>query len=183
MAEPLITEAYRTQLAALHDAKTFGTRSRVPWGLQRAIWAWQPKTLLDFGCGAGGMLRAVQRRHPRRTVFAYDPVTFDQPLPEAVDLAYSCDVLEHVEYDAIDETLLDLGRRAKVQYHLIACHKALKQLPDGRNAHLIIETPDWWQEKLRALGFRIVREAVKGKISSHKPPMALTKYECVLVRD
>jgi predicted transcriptional regulator len=51
----------------------------------------------------------------------------------------------------------------KYQYHLIACHPAKKKLKDGRNAHLIVETPDWWKNKLSKYNWKIVFEKVKEK--------------------
>ena len=51
----------------------------------------------------------------------------------------------------------------KYQYHLIACHPAKKKLRDGRNAHLIIEQPNWWRNKLEKYNWSFVFEEVKEK--------------------
>jgi hypothetical protein len=69
---------------------------------------------------------------------------------------------------------------------LIACFKSKKSLPDGRNAHLIIETPDWWQEHMYAKStYSVVHEDVKAKMTPLKkgPPKAMVKYECVLLKN
>ena len=67
----------------------------------------------------------------------------------------------------IDETLDDLFNIAtKYQYHLIACHPAKKKLNDGRNAHLIIETPDWWKAKLAKYNWEFVSEEVTDKVKN-----------------
>ena len=94
-------------------------------------------------------------------MYTYDPVTSPIDLPESVDMIYSSDVLEHVEPELIDKTLVDLFNRAsKYQYHLIACHPAKKFLNDGRNAHLIIETPKWWKKKLKTFGWTVEYEEI-----------------------
>ena len=114
---------------------------------------------------------------------SYDPSDESTELPEKVDMIFSKDVLEHVEPDLLEYTITDLWRRTeKVQYHLIACHKAINYYDDGNNAHLIVETPDWWQRLFRAMGFRIVAENVVGSIKYPKgrQSIATTKYECVI---
>jgi hypothetical protein len=35
-------------------------------------------------------------------------------------------------------------------------------LPDGRNAHLILQTPDWWRDKLSSY-FVITNEQINSK--------------------
>ena len=110
-------------------------------------------TLLDFGCGKGNMVLTLKEKYPNIKVYGFDPgmESFDA-LPESVDMIFSFDVLEHIEPELLDETIVDLARRTnKVMYHLIACHPAKKNLSDGRNAHLIVENPGWWKQKLQAL--------------------------------
>jgi hypothetical protein len=70
----------------------------------------------------------------------------------------STDVLEHVEPTSIDETISLIGKTSKLQYHLISCAPAKLVLPDGRNAHLIQESPDWWRDKFIKEGFQILNE-------------------------
>jgi hypothetical protein len=36
----------------------------------------------------------------------------------------------------------------KNAFLIIATSPAKKFLPDGRNAHLIVETPGWWKERI-----------------------------------
>ena len=43
-------------------------------------------------------------------------------------------------------------------YHLIACSPAKLILPDGRNAHLIVEDDRWWRQRFLDLGYKIVKE-------------------------
>ena len=52
-----------------------------------------------------------------------------------------------------------------------AIEAAKKHLPDGRNAHLIIESPDWWRTKILSnMQVSIVHEHVIVVDKSHKWP-------------
>lgn len=109
------------------------------------------RDVLDYGCG--------QRSLEKELGFAihnYDPCIegLDAP-PAPADVVVCTDVLEHIEPDCIDEVLDDLARLTrKVGFLVIATRPAEKTLPDGRNAHLILEGPAWWLPKLRSR-FRI----------------------------
>jgi hypothetical protein len=60
------------------------------------------------------------------------------------------DVLEHVEPEYLDNVLADIaGLTKQYAYFNISLMEAMKTLPDGRNAHLIVQPWQWWAEKLR----------------------------------
>lgn len=177
------TDKYRQTLAAMHGDAKWGASSSIPELAIQTIERTQAASLLDFGAGKGLVSKAISARFPELTVHSYEPSREGAVLPESVDVTFSKDVLEHIEPDLLEFTLYDLHRRTqKAHYHLIACHKAHHYLPDGRNAHLIVETPDWWQRRLRALGYRILDERVWGEIKrpAGKESLAVCKYECVL---
>jgi hypothetical protein len=92
----------------------------------------------------------------------------------------SFDVLEHVEPTFINDTLSDLKNRCnKIMHHVIACHPAKRVLNDGRNAHLIIENPDWWKIKIsEQIGWSILDENVISYTSNPKKgkPIEVVKY-------
>jgi len=74
-------------------------------------------------------------------------------------------------------------RTTRYQYHLIACHPAKKTLSDGRNAHLIIEKPDWWKSKLDNLqGWNIIHEDTIERYAKVKkgPALYVLKYIVML---
>lgn len=174
---------YRQQLAAMHQNPGWGRSSAIPDLAAQTIEAYGVTSLLDFGAGKGLVSQALRERYPSLDVQSYEPSVAGSVLPEAVDMTFSKDVLEHVEPERLDYTLYELHKRTrKVHYHLIACHQAHHYLADGRNAHLIVETPDWWQRKLRALGYIIREERVWGEIKrpKGKESLAVCKYECVL---
>ena len=65
------------------------------------------------------------------------------------DLVTCTDVLEHVEPEYIDRVVRHiLSLASKAIYLNINIKEANKTLPDGRNTHLIIKPPEWWEEYL-----------------------------------
>ena len=155
------SKEYLEQLTALHNRSAFGGGDDIPYVVSKILENTDIISVLDFGSGKGYTSQAITKKFPNIKLYTYDPVTSPIDLPESVDMIYSSDVLEHVEPELIDETLVDLFNRAsKYQYHLIACHPAKKFLNDGRNAHLIIETPKWWKKKLKTFGWTIEYEEI-----------------------
>ena len=70
----------------------------------------------------------------------------------------------------------------KSAFLLIASYPAKKSLPDGRNAHLIIERFDWWRTKLETfIDGKIVREdsTVVQAFPKKGPP--INGYEYIFV--
>ena len=176
------SSSYKKLLSQKHQDATWGSSSGVPEMARWCIEEHDVRSLLDFGCGKGIVTEQLKAEYPHIDVLGYDPST-ESILPDAVEMVFSKDVLEHIEPELLEQVLSDLFRRTeKVQYHLIACHKAIHYLPDGRNAHLIIETPDWWQRLFRSMGFRIIQEAVEGDIKNPRgrESIATTKYHCVI---
>lgn len=175
---------YLTELQKLHSKKTFGTAASLPLEVEQLIQEKNIKSVLDFGAGKGNTSTTIKEKFPNIDLYTYDPVTFPISLPSSVDLIYSSDVLEHVEPDLIDNTLLDLFKRAtRYQYHLIACHPAKKSLSDGRNAHLIVESPNWWKQKLQSIqNWKIIFEDKREYTAQVKkgPPREVVKYIVIL---
>lgn len=148
-----ISEEYKEQLKQIHN----GTGKKMGWGLEppaklvETINQYKPQTILDYGCGSGAMKDHMQGLYPNIKLNGYDPGMPEyQTYPKTVDLIYSTDVFEHIEPAHIDSTLSLLWQTAPVNFHKIACFPAKKKLPDGRNAHLIIEEPEWWIEKIKS---------------------------------
>lgn len=179
-----ITKEYAEQLKRLHERKSFGVGSKIPGEVIKCIEKYSVESLLDFGCGKGLTLEAVKNRYPDIRCHGYDPAREGYTtMPEKVDLIYSSDVLEHIEPQLLDQTLNELHEKTnKAMYHLIACHPAKKRLSDGRNAHLIVESPDWWKNKLQTLGWNIVSEKIKEFTTQPKKgsPIHAIKYIVVI---
>jgi 2-polyprenyl-3-methyl-5-hydroxy-6-metoxy-1,4-benzoquinol methylase len=110
------------------------------------------RSILDFGCGKGSLKPAIASIAPELTVMEYDPaIPGKDALPEgAVDFLVALDVMEHIEpayLPAVCEVMRDI--KPKLAMLQIALTPALKTLPDGRNAHLIVQPPAWWLAQLK----------------------------------
>jgi hypothetical protein len=61
----------------------------------------------------------------------------------------STDVLEHIPEEDVDWVLKDCFSFAKKFIYMnIASYPARKILPNGWNAHVTIESPDWWRQRI-----------------------------------
>lgn len=155
----LLSEHYRGQLEQLHgqvmpNGGTWGATAckriydLIPWICREG----EPKTLLDYGSADGKFQFQARRRGllENTEIIEYDP-----GFPEKCENNIPCevvmciDVLEHIEPDCLDDVLKDLKRCIqKFGVFDIALFEANQTLPDGRNAHLIVESPVWWKNKL-----------------------------------
>ena len=108
------------------------------------------KSILDYGCGKGRFKAAAARLAPDIEVMEYDPaVPGKDALPTPADLVICTDVLEHVEPHLLDGVLEHI-RSLTIMGAILLPNllPAKKILPDGRNAHLIQESPAWWHGKV-----------------------------------
>lgn len=144
----LISEEYKAQVTEKH-------RENAGWGttgknfaliVQRLIGDWAPLNVLDYGCGKQTLAQAL----PQYRIKGYDPAIpglEDAPVPH--DFVVCTDVLEHIEPDCLDDVLDDLQRVTRKNLFVeVSTQKAIQKLPDGRNAHLIVEPCRWWLNKL-----------------------------------
>lgn len=151
----LITPGYREANVELHGRLHHYGAGGSRWAERvRALLAGTGgSSVLDYGCGKGMLRRALAGLDVRE----YDPgVPGKDAPPEAADVVVCTDVLEHIEPDCLDDVVAHLAaltRRAA--FVNVATRPARKLLADGRNAHLIVESPDWWREQL-GRRFRIV---------------------------
>jgi hypothetical protein len=116
-------------------------------------------SLLDYGCGRGTLRAAL----PDLKVMEYDPgIVGKDKMPKPAPLVVCTDVLEHIEPDRLGNVLQHLfllaGRGA---YLVIATRPARELLPDGRNAHLIVQEPAWWLAELQKQPWREVRHEIR----------------------
>jgi cyclopropane fatty-acyl-phospholipid synthase-like methyltransferase len=178
----MISENLKKIYQNIHRDTPFGKRGKFPKHLEKFIKDKKPQSILDFGCGKGKLVGKIKETYPDIDVRGYDPANseFDGSIDDVrVDMIISSDVLEHVEPEYIDDTLKFLQTKSKFFYHLIACSPAKLILPDGRNAHLIVENDQWWRQRFIDLGYKIVKEdfleftkILKGR----NKPMLVRKY-------
>jgi len=146
----LISDQYRILQARLHEERAdYGISSQKHVEQIRAI-AEQLKThdILDYGCGKCRLARGLPF-----PIQNYDPAIDEYArLPDPAEFVVCTDVLEHIEPDCLDDVLAHLqSLTRKLLLVEVACRPAKKFLADGRNAHLIQETPNWWMERLLPL--------------------------------
>lgn len=155
----MISEEYRKIMAQAHAEPKYGKRVKFPKFLHEVIIEKQIKSVIDFGCGKGRLGQSFKKGLPNISYRGFDPCVeeFNYPL-NPVDLIFSTDVLEHVEPELILATLQEIRENCKFTYHLISCAPAKLILADGRNAHLIQESPEWWKDKFTQAGFNIIKE-------------------------
>lgn len=104
-------------------------------------------SILDYGAGKQTLAKSLSTL----PVTSYDPaIEKISEKPEGkFDLVVCTDVMEHIEPDYLDAVLDDLRRyTGKMVFLNVATRPAVKSLPDGRNAHLIVEDYRWWWPKL-----------------------------------
>lgn len=149
----LISEDYRKQQAELHKNPNYGMASVMYAPIVTAlIDRLEINELLDYGAGKGRLGQSI-KPHRRVLIDHYEPANPEMPewaeTPEPRELVACIDVLEHIEPELIDHVLDDLQRCVlQVGFFTIHTGPAVKTLPDGRNAHLIQQHPEWWLQKL-----------------------------------
>ena len=163
--DELISDAYR---------KTQQTMHRRPGGYGGSGWKWGEevvkfardlgaRVLLDYGCGEGTLKKWLHKHYPNLRVEEYDPgIAGKERLPKFAELVVCTDVLEHIEPPKLDTVIRHIhGLATRGVYLNIATRPANKLLPNGNNAHLIIENEDWWRERVFAFDWKCVHQEWK----------------------
>lgn len=150
----MITTEYQQQLIELHSKQKWGNQGwkALPTLLSLILqYRVKQPTVLDFGAGERTLERDAKWALPQVQVVSYDPgIPGIDHLPQGpFDFVICTDVMEHVEPKFVEDTLEYIRMVTRhATYFVIACTKAKTILPDGRNAHVTIETPQWWHYKL-----------------------------------
>ena len=183
----IINSDYQAQLVAMHSKGQFIRGSKIFGSIQPFLTQYQPTSVLDFGCGHGALMTSIQQAYPDMRVEGYDPGNADHNcVPKrSFDAVVSADVFEHIEPNHLAETLHMISNKMIVAgWFRIACYPAKKHLPDGRNAHLIVESPTWWREQLLAnMDITIVSQEISVFDKSHKwPHVKGCNYDVTVLR-
>jgi len=123
------------------------------------------KNMIDYGCGKGNFYKngfnlGSNTIPPLRDYWGikiklYDPcyekyTKFEKN--ENFDLLICIDVLEHIPEDDIEWILKRFFSISnKFIFINVACYKAIALLPDGKNAHINVQKPIWWSNKIQNL--------------------------------
>src|SRR5215467_7775701 len=157
----LISADYLALQKELHSRNNhYGTSSgRWVIPVSRTAHMYGCKDILDYGCGQGELKRGIGE-----LVREYDPcIEGKDGDPEAADLVVCTDVLEHIEPELLDNVLAHIASKAKKAVFLnVALRPAKKVLSDGRNAHLIVESAAWWQERFAKYFKTVHQECCEG---------------------
>ena len=156
----LISDEYLRQNILLHRApEGFGGSG---WKQAQNVLAFagelKATSILDYGCGEGTLRKELIKLGYTGNIFEYDPAVKGKDiLPKMAELVVCTDVFEHVEPDRLPAVLNHFEKTAiKGAYVVIATRLANKTLPDGRNAHLIVQPYEWWLPKFE--GWKILRQ-------------------------
>jgi len=165
----LFTEEYKTTLENTHKQTKYTWGQTAPMYIREIshfIKQNNIKDVLDYGSSWGSLKQTLEKHgilKELNTLQEYDPGypnKVNGNIPQ--EFVICIDVLEHIEPELIDNVLDDLQRcTLKAGFFTIATYKARQILSDGRNAHLIVEPPLWWKEKL-VKRFEIVQESYNG---------------------
>ena len=150
-AAQLISDEYRRMQEELHRNPDYGVASihyaPLVAEVMQQVGA---RELLDYGAGKGRLGQTL-RQHIQGplTIHHYDPAIPEWSAPPTPCRFVACiDVLEHIEPHLLDNVLDDL-RRVTTGAGVFTVHTgaAARVLPDGRNAHLTQQPPEWWLPK------------------------------------
>lgn len=147
--EQLISEDYRAQQKKLHENPDYGVAStHFAPVISKVCEQYEVKELLDYGCGKARLMKSLTVKHPMQ-IQLYDPAIPEwSDIPEPSEMVACVDVLEHIEPSKLNHVLEDLQRvTTRIGFFSVSTVPAVKTLPDGRNAHLIIEDSNWWLPK------------------------------------
>jgi len=182
-----INPDYQSQIQHMHESGKFNNGAKQVKLVRPFLEQYKPRTLLDYGCGKGALIEQISLEYPGTICQGYDPGSpqfWDMP-SGTFDAVISTDALEHIEPEYLSATLkLMFGKMERCGFFRIACHPAKKYLPDGRNCHLIVESPDWWRQQVQqATNAEIVWEHVEEFDKSDKwPEVKGHKYDLVMVK-
>ncbi|WP_136975365.1 methyltransferase domain-containing protein [Synechococcus sp. UW86] len=157
-----------------------GVAARLPLALLRMHQIGLCSSVLDYGTGKGLLTERLRRELPESIrVTGYDPAVEkwssrpDQPH----DILTCLDVLEHVDIDTIDTTLKDIQYLTNlICYVVVDLQPAVKQLSDGRNAHILLAPAEWWVSRFSQLFPCVAAFPIKHKTGQYqKIVIACTK--------
>ena len=149
----LISPEYQKQQREMHERiATYGsTGERYGKMVGEIIDNMKIDHLLDYGCGHNLSLRKTLKPQHEFRYQAYDPGVpeYSDP-PEPAQFVCCIDVLEHIEPELLDNVLDHLEELTEtLLFATVHTGPAGKNLPDGRNAHLIQQPMEWWLPKFQ----------------------------------
>ena len=152
LSKQTISQEYSTLMAQMHsDKANFGGDIKSLRVVDRLIAKYKIKSIIDYGCGKGALVFSIRKKYPKIEVFGFDPGNPDfSILPtKKYQMIVTSDVMEHIEPIFLNNVLKHINSLfTNIGYFYIATSPSKKKLANGKNAHLIVEGPDYWREKL-----------------------------------
>lgn len=110
----------------------------------------KPQSILDYGAGKSDFVMDISSYVNDCQGYKFDPAIKDiAVLPkDKVDLVINTDVMEHIPEENIEATLEKISRISQNVYFNICTTLSDEILPNGKNAHITIKPPEWWQKKI-----------------------------------
>lgn len=113
-------------------------------------------TALDYGCGKGKLADKINDGTKIHDVICdkHDPAIEEySQLPEKkYDIVIANDVLEHLHPSSYLKDILQMFMLSKkLLFFNISCRPAKSFLPNGKNCHTLLMSPDKWIEKLSTM--------------------------------
>lgn len=162
--EELISNGYLEEQRMLHAApKSYGGRG-AKWAplVSELAAKHRARSVLDYGCGQGSLAEALRPLwDPASPLFAfmmaeYDPAIAGKEQPPSVrfDLVVCTDVLEHIESDRIHAVFRHLSElTSRALFSVICLVPTSHTLSNGRQAHILIRSVEWWKYQFEEHGF------------------------------
>ena len=110
----------------------------------------KPKTVLDYGCGKGALIKELSQRYQNIEFYGYDPaIPGRDKLPvEKADFVINTDVLEHIPEDELPLLIKEISQISQNVFFVLHHYPAEQILPNGENAHCTVKPPSWYYELL-----------------------------------
>jgi len=163
--QDLISDEYRKILEEYHsNAKSWGRNADKRMAFVISICEEHEAThVLDYGAGKGALSEKADKISKKAgttniEITSYEPgIPENAHLPKSHDIVVSFAALEHVEPEKIDNVLSHIrSLTKKIAYLDIGVTRARHTLPNGQNAHLIVENKEWWTKRLERAGFNVI---------------------------
>lgn len=138
-----------------HSNDGSGVARHLPLAIARLHELGICNSIIDYGTGKGALIRRLQSIITEEIdIVGYDPAIkeYSTKPTDKADLLLCLDVLEHIEKEDVDDTLQNIKSLTKYFCFLVIdLQPAVKNLADGRNAHVLIAPSKWWISKISGL--------------------------------
>jgi len=137
------------------------------------VLGWQPRFIVDFGCGNNAFIREMRRRgvDGLGIDFANEEADIIAPMHAVpltsgiADVVTSFDALEHLLPDDVDAVLAEMQRVSHRGGHFIfsICTRPSRITVDGQNLHPTVQPIEWWFERITRVGLILDVRASEGQ--------------------